>query len=506
MSKKSVLIAALMSASLTAFAGGYVTNTNQSVLFLRQPARNAMIGVQGAYFNPAGVGFMDKGFQLAFDVQNVTQKRINTTTYAPLRYGVDNSTSTKEFVGTSYVPVLPHFDLSYTADKWFASFHFGVISGGGKAEYDNGLASFETPIAMIPGLINTLAGGEIITGYDVDTQLVGEQYNFAGQLNLGYKFNSHWSVAAGLRLNYIYNKYDGSLSNVKLEYGGALADASTVLGAMISQMSGGAIDAATAAAMSGAIVGDREIRATQKDIAYTPVLSVNYAAGKFNLAARYEFRTKVRLENDTEVNTTGISTYDADVKPAADIPAILALGADYNVKDNLRLSFGFNYYFDKSAKTYNSATGLNDKQDLLKHNSFEFLGGVEWDITDIFTVSCGAHSTTFGFGDDAEFISDLSFNTSSASVGLGAQMRVSPKVALDLAVYKTFYTRFTKHQTEDYGGVGATYEKALTQLASSSALIGQMFSNFNADALKLPGKDEFYRKSFVVGLGVTVDF
>ena len=48
MYKKLILTAALAAASLSAFAGGYVTNTNQNVAFLRNPAQNAVIGVQGA--------------------------------------------------------------------------------------------------------------------------------------------------------------------------------------------------------------------------------------------------------------------------------------------------------------------------------------------------------------------------------------------------------------------------------------------------------------------------
>ena len=47
--KKSILTAALaLSAATAAQAGGYLTNTNQSVSFLRNPARDAAIAIDGA--------------------------------------------------------------------------------------------------------------------------------------------------------------------------------------------------------------------------------------------------------------------------------------------------------------------------------------------------------------------------------------------------------------------------------------------------------------------------
>ena len=70
---------------------------------------------------------------------------------------------------------------------------------------------------MIPALINTLSGAQAVSAYSADIALTGEQYNFAGQLNFGYKISKNWSVAAGVRLNYISNYYVGSLKNIQLQ-------------------------------------------------------------------------------------------------------------------------------------------------------------------------------------------------------------------------------------------------------------------------------------------------
>ena len=507
MYKRLLITAALCAASVSAFAGGYVTNTNQNVAFLRNPAQNAVIGVQGAYFNPAGVAFMENGWHLALDIQTAVQRRYTTSTYEPLKYGVDNGgKGYKKYTGKTFVPVLPHLDLVYKHNNWFGSFHFGVVSGGGKAKYDQGLGSFEAPVAMIPALINNLVGTTMITGYNADINLTGEQYNFAGQLNIGYKISKNWSVSAGLRVNYISNYYEGSLKNIQLQYAGQMLPAANVLGAAISQLSGGLISAEQATGMAGGLVSDKELDAHQKDVAYTPVISVDYKTGKFNFSARYEFNTKVRLKNDTKANTTGISQFDDDKTIAADIPGNINVGAQYSIKPNFRISLGANYYFDKQSKQYNNETGANDKQNYLKHNSFEILGGLEYDVCKLVTLSIGANSSTFGFGNDAKYISDMSYSTSSVSGGLGAQFHVSNKINIDLGIYKTFFMHFTKEQA-DYGGNGALIASKLAPVLGQLApVVPGLAEKLDVRNLQIPGQDDFYRTSIVAGVGVSIAF
>jgi len=68
-------MAAAILVSVTTFAGGILTNTNQSVSFLRNPARDAAIGLDGVYSNPAGVAFLNDGLHLGFNWQYAHQTR-----------------------------------------------------------------------------------------------------------------------------------------------------------------------------------------------------------------------------------------------------------------------------------------------------------------------------------------------------------------------------------------------------------------------------------------------
>ena len=61
----ALLVSLMLTVATTATAGGILTNTNQSIDFLRNPARDAAIGIDGVYSNPAGVAFMPEGFHLA---------------------------------------------------------------------------------------------------------------------------------------------------------------------------------------------------------------------------------------------------------------------------------------------------------------------------------------------------------------------------------------------------------------------------------------------------------
>lgn len=89
--KKKTLVASfgLMVSSLT-FAGGLLTNTNQNVTFLRNPARDGAIGIDGVYSNPAGVAFLPDGLHLSLNFQSAYQTREVTSVFGPFAYGAGN--------------------------------------------------------------------------------------------------------------------------------------------------------------------------------------------------------------------------------------------------------------------------------------------------------------------------------------------------------------------------------------------------------------------------------
>ena len=99
-----------MVSAIPSLAGGYLTNTNQSVAFLRNPARIGAIGIDGAYSNPAGIGFLSKGWHLSFNIQSAYQTRDIYSTFGtslkPFALGEGNNPNgEKLFEGLSLIHI-----------------------------------------------------------------------------------------------------------------------------------------------------------------------------------------------------------------------------------------------------------------------------------------------------------------------------------------------------------------------------------------------------------------
>ena len=225
MKQFSILAASLLMAATTAQAGGYLTNTNQSVNFLRNPARDGAIGIDGAYSNPAGVGFMSVGWHLGFDIQSAYQSRTTTSYFGPQNAGPfalgtvngvrNNPDGVKRFNGKASAPVMPSLNLARVGEKWFATFHFGVTGGGGKCNFSDGLPSFESQVAMVPVLVGALRPGAV-SGYSFDTHMQGRQYYFGGQFGVGYRINPNLNVNVGGRVIYANCNYYGYVRNINV--------------------------------------------------------------------------------------------------------------------------------------------------------------------------------------------------------------------------------------------------------------------------------------------------
>lgn len=232
MKKRTLAIAAsLLTMATTTQAGGLLTNTNQHIAFNRSFARIGAIGIDGVYFNPAGVAFMDKGFHVSLNIQNVYQTREmnssvtvpslqGTPFYQPFKLNGGNEEGYKYYKGKASVPILPSFQAALNYDKWGFQLGFGLTGGGGKATFNDGLPSFERQIAMIPALLYAQGLGSTTPSYSLSSYMNGQQYDFGLQIGATYKFSDHLAAYAGARFNYIYNKYEGNIVNVSANIGG----------------------------------------------------------------------------------------------------------------------------------------------------------------------------------------------------------------------------------------------------------------------------------------------
>ena len=90
--KKLFTLITAFSIGVSAFAGGLLTNTNQSVHFLRNPAQDASTDIDAAYSNPAGLIYLPDGFHFSLTNQSAFQTRRVTSTFAPFAAYGGNAT------------------------------------------------------------------------------------------------------------------------------------------------------------------------------------------------------------------------------------------------------------------------------------------------------------------------------------------------------------------------------------------------------------------------------
>jgi len=206
------LSAALLSASL--MAGGIMTNTNQSAAYVRLLARNASLGIDGVYYNPAGLTKLGNGFHLSLNNQSIFQTKDVTNDYQYL-----HDSPNAKYTGDVKAPLFPGIYAAYKVNKFAFSFGFNPVGGGGGATYAKGLPSFEMPISdLVPKLApkSETDPNYKITDYKADINFEGTSVYFGYQAGVSYEINPAISVFAGLRYVTAKNTYKGAITDIMI--------------------------------------------------------------------------------------------------------------------------------------------------------------------------------------------------------------------------------------------------------------------------------------------------
>jgi len=429
--KKFVVLVALISLIVPLAHASIITNMNQSAVYYRLLARNASMAIDATFYNPAGLTQLKNGWHIAFHNQTIFQEKIVTNSYPFL--------NNPEYIGEVNVPFFPTFFMAYKKDKLALSFGFGPNAGGGTADFKTGLPSFEIPISNLPPLINGF--GIPTTAYSTDIAFKGRSIFYGLQFNASYAVSDVFALAAGLRYIIAENTYEGAIENIMVNPMHPLINPT---GAMMS-----AAQFFTLAGMPGfaAQVQDQVVDVKQSGTGITPILSMNLRpSDKLNIGIKYEFNTKLELENKTTKDDSGL--FPDGYKFRNDIPAILSMGIEYSVLEQLRAHFSFNLYFDKSADWAGN-------EELVNSNTYDLAFGAEFDITEAFLISAGYLHTQVDLA--KEYQSDFSNELSSDTFGGGGRLTISDRLDLDLGVIYVSYKDDTRNIT--YPLIGTFPEK-----------------------------------------------
>ena len=428
--KRGLVAIALALVAAPLVFGTIITNTNQSVQYLRLLNRNASLSLDAVYYNPAGVVHLENGFHLAIHNQTITQTKTINNEFPFLH--------NREYIGEAKAPLFPSLFAVYKKDRFALSFGFGVNSGGGSADFKTGLPSFEIPISMLPALISTpqpYGFGIPTTDYSADINFSGKSFYFGFQVNAAYAVNEVFSLAAGVRYISATTQYEGELANIMIN---PQYPAVNPTGGM---MSAADFFNLLHQPLYAAMVQDQRVDVTQKGTAWTPLLGLNIRPDeKWNIGFRYEFNTKLELKNETTEDGTGMFPDGETFR--ADIPAILSLGVQYAFSPDFRAMTSFHMFFDQNANWEGDELNIDQ-------NSLDIGLGLEYDLSQAFTISAGYLRTKVGVND--MYQSDFTHELSSHSVGGGARLQLAKKLALELGAIYVKYDNADRTVTiEDY--------------------------------------------------------
>ena len=405
----------------TVQAGGLMTNTNYHIAFDRMFARGATTEIDAAYSNPAGLAWGHEGWQLSLNLQKPWQNR-DIETSIPGFLGQDFN---KKFNGKASAPIVPAIFASYKKDRWALSTMIGIVGSGGFVKYDEGVPMFNVMLESM------LASKGVMPGqYSLNSQMKGKQYIYGGQLNFTYKIIDCLSAAVGMRANY----YDGYYR------GHVIAGDHQLLGDLVSL----------------------KLDVDQRGWGFAPLVGIDFHQGPITIGAKYEFRTRICTENKTNeleaglgqklqatlaatdpaalqtiATTLGTKTaaYADGAETRYDMPSLLTVAAQYEISPKVRAAVEYHFFDDKNAKM------AGDRQKELTHGTHEFLAGVEWDVCDKLTLSCGGQRTDYGLSDTYQ--QNTSFACDSYSIGLGGAVNLTEKMRLNFSYFCSLYSDYT---------------------------------------------------------------
>jgi long-subunit fatty acid transport protein len=472
-----------------AYSGGIVTNSNQSAAYGRMLVRDASTDMDAVYYNPAGLTFLPDGMFLSVNNQSIFQTRKVTNDYTYL--------SQKEFDGTASAPLFPGLYAGFKTQDFVFSLGFNPLGGGGSAEWEKGLPSFQLPIAdLVPSL-----GGPQNASYTTDISFEGTSVYWGAQGGVSYKINDMISVFAGVRYIMAKNTYSGYMRNTSISvklpvaYSGradaflqnvanqykAAKEQFAAAGLADSALKYGKLEAETN--VKAALLGDQEADVEQTGSGITPIIGVNISLmdSDLNIGLKYELNTALKLKNKTAkdlnigfdaVNMKYITQFPDGEEHNADIPALLSAGASYKLTKEFSVALGFHYYFDKNANW----DGL---QDSLDGNSYEIGLGLQYALNDDLLLSAGFLNAGNGAG--SAYQTDMSHTLASNSFAFGGKYKIMNQLALNVGFVYTMYDDGEKENLHNVGGTGmmlpANYTFSKTSMLFAIGFDWYLFGN-----------------------------
>jgi long-subunit fatty acid transport protein len=458
MKRLNLFLVALLVLSSSVSAGGLVTNTNQSAAWARTLTREATTGIDAVYYNPAGLSQLKNGLHFSLTNQTIFQTRQITSSY-PLIEGAP-----KTYEADLTAPIFPSIYAAYKKNKLAFSAGFNIIGGGGSANFESGIPSFESQIASIGASLQPIdaaieaaagfnPGFSNVTGYNIaEMALNGSSMYMGFQVGATYAITDMISVAIGARYVSAKNSYEGTSDGITIDapaaYGGTqppgtylrtVAATPGLPADVVAGLNGNA-------AALDLVSTDGELVAVQKGSGFTPIVGLNLnLIDMLNIAVKYEHHTKIELTNETEIDDMGM--FPDGEKSRADLPGMITVGAQLKPIDKLSVCAGFNYFLDKPAY-YGYADENNvqiNNETTIDNNAYTLSASVEYKFLGILGLSAGFSTGNLGVNDNYQ--SDLDYALKSNTVAGGVFVDIGEMLTINAGLVYVMYQDYEKNFT-----------------------------------------------------------
>ncbi|UUV18902.1 outer membrane protein transport protein [Fusobacteria bacterium ZRK30] len=400
---KKILFGCIALLSTASYGASIDALANSTPAYMGNPAQNATLTAEAAYYNPAGLVHLEDGNYISVGGQ------LSNITYE-MEKGGDN------YKANDPLGLIPNLSYVHKSGNWAFYGNTGGAAGGPTLDYEDG-------VPLLDSLLTQFGGG--------NGTIEGKNAYAMANFGTAYSINNEWSVAAGMK--YIYAQ-----RNIKIDVENNPAGLNDTY------------DAERTAQGLGGTFG----------INYRPNDRLNMAL-TYNTKVKLEFETDVK-NTDTNLAkvieglpTLGINDLapivDGD-KRWRDLPAELKYGIAYKMTDKWTVMGGGNYYFVSEADT--------DGKDGFE-NGWEVNVGTEYQVSERWTLTTGYNYADTGATD--ETFNDTEFALNSHIFTAGAKFQQTPNLEW---TFSTMYVDYIDHEVGEVNykkniiatGISAAYK------------------------------------------------
>ncbi len=373
--------------------------SNLSSEWMRSGVRNAATDAADiVVYNPAGVTSLKNGLHINFSNQTLFRKPSHS-------YDMGLGEGQKQYEQGSADPFLPNLYIAYKKNNW--ALYSGVFFSGGGATADYPKGSITTDLIGL----GTLGAAQGAYTTIKDPYLKASSMYMTTTLGGSYAVKRGISFSAAVRYLSAANTSElgMTLTSSPFEFPDVPMSLKTT-------------DNASGV---GAVFG----------VSLT-------ALDKVSISARYESQVSLKFKTSQDHDDFGLTTDGATNH--RDLPAVLALGATYDVTSKFKVMADYNYYFQEDADWGKSSVATDEVPlSLLAGNANIIAFGFQYKIKSKITVSSGIGFTKMDFQDKDGYYANLGtfevVQSDNTNINMGFAYKPIKNITFNFGYMHVFY-------------------------------------------------------------------